>query len=105
MKYNGFLSFSMKCIKEEVAAEGLTRNLPAFADFLRVAALMDTEIVNFANAASECGVSQPTVKAYFGILEDTLLGRFLPSFSEKVRRRGIMAPRFFFSNVGIVNSI
>jgi uncharacterized protein len=98
-------SYVSDYLKEEVAAEGLTRNLPAFADFLRVAALMDTEIVNFANAASECGVSQPKVKGYFGILEDTLLGRFLPSFSEKVKRRVIAAPRFFFSNVGIVNSL
>ena len=32
-------------------------------------------MINFSNVAGDCGVSSPTAKAYFGILEDTLLGR------------------------------
>jgi uncharacterized protein len=62
-----------------VAAEGLVRNLPTFSDFLDVAALSDGELVNFSNIARECGVSSHTAKSHFGILEDTLLGRWLPA--------------------------
>lgn len=47
-------------LREEVAAEGMVRNLPAFSRFLDVAALSDTEPVNFSNIARECGVSSPT---------------------------------------------
>src|ERR1022692_3074536 len=64
-------------LKEEIAAEGLVRNLPAFADFLSAAALSDTDLVNHANIARDCGVSAPTVREYFQILVDTLLGRFV----------------------------
>ena len=66
-------------LKEEVAAEGLVRNLPAFSGFLDAAALCDGEMINFSNIAGDCAVSSPTAKAYFGILEDTLLGRWLPA--------------------------
>lgn len=62
-------------LKEEVAAEGLVRNLPAFSGFLDAAALSDGEMINFSNIASECAVSGHTAKGYFEILEDTLLGR------------------------------
>jgi hypothetical protein len=49
-------------LKDEIAAEGLVRNLPTFSDFLDVAALSDGEIVNFSNIARECGVSSHTTK-------------------------------------------
>ena len=90
-------------LKEEVAAEGLVRNLPVFSAFLNAAALSDAELVNFANIARECGVSAPTVKGHFGILEDTLLGRWLPAYTRRPKRRVIAAPKFYFSDVGVVN--
>lgn len=92
-------------LKEEIAAEGLVRNLPAFSSFLRVAALSDAELVNFSNVARECGVSGPTVKAYFEILEDTLLGRWLPAYTHRPKRRVISSPKFYFADVGVVNHL
>ena len=92
-------------LKEEVAAEGLVRNLPAFAGFLDAAALCDGEMINFSNIAGDCGVSNPTAKAYFGILEDTLLGRWLPAWRKRRKRRLIHAPKFYFFDVGVVNRL
>jgi predicted AAA+ superfamily ATPase len=89
-------------LKEEIAAEALTRNIPAFSRFLEVAALSNGEIINFNNIASECGVSAPTVKGYYEILEDTLIGRFLPAFVKRAKRRLIGAPKFFLFDVGVV---
>lgn len=65
-------------LSEEVAAEGLVRNVPVFSEFLNVAALSDSELVNFSTIARDCGVSSHTVKGYVGILEDTLLGSGCP---------------------------
>lgn len=96
-------SYVSDYLKEEVAAEALVRNLPAFSEFLNVAALSDTHLVNFSTIARECRVSSHTVKAYFGILEDTLLGRWVPGYRKRPRRRVIAAPKFYFSDVGIVN--
>lgn len=92
-------------LKEEVAAEGLVRSLPTFSDFLDIASLSDGEIVNFSNVARECGVSSPTAKSYFEILVDTLLGRWVPAFRKRPKRRVIQSPRFYFADVGVVNRL
>ena len=92
-------------LKEEIAAEGQVRNLPTFSDFLDIAALSDGQIVNFSNIARDCGVSSHTVKNYFQILEDTLLARWLPAYKRRPKRRVISAPKFYFSDVGIVNRL
>ena len=92
-------------LKEEIAAEGLTRNLPAFSGFLSAAALSDGELVNFSTIARDCGISSPTVKEYFQILVDTLLGRFLPAHTARPKRRVIQTPKFYFSDVGVVNQL
>lgn len=92
-------------LKEEVLAEGLSRNLPAFTAFLAAAALSDGELVSFATIARECGVSAPAVKGWFEVLVDTLLGDFLPAFTKRPKRRVIGAPKFYFADVGVVNHL
>jgi predicted AAA+ superfamily ATPase len=92
-------------LKEEIAAEGLVRRLPAFADFLRAASISDTQMINYTTVARECGVSSPAVKGYFQILVDTLLGRYLPAYTKRPKRRVIQSPKFYFADVGIVNHL
>jgi predicted AAA+ superfamily ATPase len=90
-------------LKEEVLAEGLSRSLPVFSTFLHAAALSDTGVLNYATIARDCGVSAHTVRGYFEVLVDTLLGRELPAYVRRPKRRTIRAPRFFFSDVAVVN--
>ncbi len=92
-------------LKDEIAAEALTRRIPAFGRFLEAAAFSNGEIVNYQNIAGECGVSPPTVKEYFQILEDTLIARFLPAFRKRPKRRVIQSPRFYFFDVGLANAL
>jgi predicted AAA+ superfamily ATPase len=92
-------------LKEEIASEGLVRSLPSFAEFLRVASLSDTELLNYRSIARDCGVSSPAVKGYFQILVDTLLGRYLPAFTKRPKRRVIQSPKFYFADVGVVNHL
>jgi predicted AAA+ superfamily ATPase len=92
-------------LKEEVVAEGLTRNLPAFSDFLAAAALADGQLVSYTSIARECGVSAYTVKEYFQILSDTLLGAFVPAYRKRPKRRVVQTPKFYFADVGIVNHL
>jgi predicted AAA+ superfamily ATPase len=92
-------------LKEEIAAEALARNIPLFARFLEAAAFSNGEILNYQNIASDCGISAPTVKSYFQILEDTLLARPLPVFRKKPKRRVIQAPKFYFFDVGVANHL
>lgn len=90
-------------LKDEIAAEARIRNIPSFSKFLEMAAFSNGEIVNYTNIASECSVSAPTIKEYFQIVVDTLIGRFVPSFQHKPKRRVILAPKFYFFDVGIAN--
>lgn len=89
-------------LREEIAAEALTRNIPAFSRFLEVAALSNGELINFNTIAVECGVSAPTAKGYFQILEDTLIGNMVPAFRRRAKRRVVGAPRFYFFDIGVV---
>lgn len=92
-------------LKEEILDEGLSRNLPVFSAFLRAAAIGDTEVTNFSNIGRECGVASSTVRGYYEILEDTLIGAFLPAFTRRAKRRVQHAPKFYFRDVGIVNHL
>lgn len=96
-------SYCADYLKEEIFAEGLVRKLQPFSRFLEIAAIGDTEVMSFETIARDCGVSAPTVRSYYDILVDTLLGRFLPSFSLRPKRRQTLSPKFYFSDVGIVN--
>ncbi len=92
-------------LQQEIAEEAIVRRLDAFTRFLQVAALSNSEIVNYTNIAQDCGVSSKTVKEYFTILEDTLLGFFLPSFTRVVKRRVIQSPKFYYFDVAIANHL
>ncbi len=92
-------------LKEEIAAEALTRNIPAFSEFLRVAALTSSELLNYTNVAREAGVSAKIVRTYFDILEDTYLGFRVPPWKKSRSRRMILAEKFYLFDVGVANHL
>lgn len=90
-------------LKEEIKAESLVRNLSSFSRFLEISALADGEMVNYLNIATDCGVSANTVKEYFQILEDTLIGYMIPAFAKTMKRKIVQSPRFYLFDVGVAN--
>ena len=90
-------------LRDEILTEAKIRNIGSFSRFLEMASFSNGEIVNYSNIAADCGVSAPTVREYFQILEDTLIGRFLPSYQKKPKRRVILSPKFYYFDVGIAN--
>lgn len=93
-------------LQQEVFAEGLTRNVPAFARFFDAMAYSHGELINFSNISRDCGVSAKTVREYFQILADTLLGRFVEPFSHRGSRQVITrAPKFYLFDVGVAGTI
>lgn len=92
-------------LREEIMAEALVRNTPAFQRFLEIAALTNGQIVNYATIAAECGVSAKTVASYFEILTDTLIGAWVPAWTKRAKRRVIGSPRFYFFDIGLVNEL
>ncbi|MBR0297452.1 MAG: ATP-binding protein [Bacteroidales bacterium] len=92
-------------LKEEIIEEALVQNVDEFVRFMEVAALMDGEILNYENVASDCEVSANTVKAYYKILVDTLLGFEVPAYRKVIKRKLYKSPRFYYFDVGIANHL
>jgi len=93
-------------LKEEVFNEGLTRNLPAFSRFFEAMGYSHGELINYSNIARDCGVDSKTVKEYYQILVDTLLGRFVLPFKPRQARQVIgKAPKFYLFDVGVAGAL
>jgi len=92
-------------LNEEIQSEGLIRNLGHFSRFLTVAASMHGNLVNFASLASDTMVSESTVKGYFEVLKDTLLGSLLETFKESKKRKAIQTAKFYFFDIGVVHAL
>ena len=90
-------------LREGISAEALVRNLSVFNRFLEIAAFCDGEMLNYNNIASDCGVSAPTIKEYFSILEETYVGYMIPPFTRTKKRTALQARKFYLFDVGIAN--
>ena len=99
-------AYTTDYLKEEVFAEGLTRNIPAFSRFFDAIGYSHGELTNFSNIARECGVDSKTVKEYYQILEDTLLGTMIAPFKRRQSRRVIsQTPKFYLFDVGVAGAL
>lgn len=93
-------------LKEEVFAEGLTRNIPAFSRFFDAMGYSHGELTNYTNIARDCGVDAKTVKEYYQILIDTLLGTYVPPFKKRQHRQVITkASKFYLFDVGVAGQL
>lgn len=90
-------------LKEEILSEGLVRNIGSFHRFLEVAAQHTSEIINYENIARESATKGKTVKGYFEILSDTLIGFILPAWDQSVRKQLALHPKFYFFDNGIIS--
>ena len=98
-------SYAHTYLKEEIWAEQFVRKLDPFRRFLEVSAQSNGKIINMHNIAIDVGVDDKTVKQYFSILEDTLLGFFLEPFKHSFRKRLSLKPKFYFFDPGVTRSL
>jgi predicted AAA+ superfamily ATPase len=90
-------------LNEEIREEAISRKLNSFSRFLEVAAFRNTEMVVYRYIAQDCGIDHRTVKDYFEILQDTLIGYLIPGFTATKKRRAVLAPKFYYFDVGVAN--
>ena len=92
-------------IKEEIINEAATRNVPSFARFLQTVGLTHGQQINYANIAREAGVAPSTVRGYFQILTDTLLGFTLEPWRKARKRRLVETAKFYLFDIGVASSL
>jgi predicted AAA+ superfamily ATPase len=92
-------------LQQEIVAEGVTRNVPAFSRFLRVAALCNGRIVNFTNISNDAQVPRTTVYEYFEILKDTLVLRELPAWRKSRKRKPLASSKYYFFDMAVAAAL
>ena len=92
-------------LREEVQNESWTRNVPAFAEFLDAIALSNGQEINYEGFARDLQVSPGTLKNYIEILNDTLLGFYLPSFVKTKKRKAITRSKYYLFDIGVTNAL
>ena len=98
-------SYVQLYLREEIQAEGLTRNLSAFGRFLEKASFSQAAVLSISEVARECQVDRKAVENYFSILEDLLLADRLPVFTKKAKRKMVSHPKFYFFDVGVYRAL
>jgi predicted AAA+ superfamily ATPase len=92
-------------LREEIKAEALVRNLQGFQNFLDIAVAQYSEQINFSAVSRDCQVALSTVKEYYSILEDTLIGFFLYPYLKSARKRMSHQPKFYFFDNGVTRAL
>ncbi len=105
LKYEYLTSYVNTYLKEEIKEEGLVRKLEPFSRFLEVAGIFNTQIMNIENIAREAHLSRTSTERYFEILEDTLIGQTVPSFSLGLRSKELLHPKFYFFDAGVARAV
>ena len=102
---NRLKAYTENYLTEEIKAEALVRNLPAFARFLEVASLYHGQVINMTAVARDSQVSRHLVCNFFSILEDTMLGFFLPPYHPKLRVKEQKSNKFYLIDPGIARAL
>lgn len=97
-------AYAVLHLEEEIRREGLVRDWGAFTRFIRLAASESGGTVNYAAISREAGISQPTVKAHYQLLEDMFIGVSVPAWSGSPRKNLLSTPRFYFFDNGVRNA-
>lgn len=92
-------------IREEIQGEFEARRLESFSRFLNFAATCSGEQINYTSLGGELGINPKTVREYFQVLDDTLLGTELPAYTKGKKRKPVTSSKFYFFDIGITNSL
>lgn len=92
-------------LEQEIKAEALVQKLPAFSRFLQLSALTSGTTLNFSSIANDAGVSSPTLREYYQILEDTFLGFLVLPWEHSVKRKATATARFYYFDTGVKNML
>lgn len=92
-------------LRQEIIAEGATRNLPAFSRFLEIAALSNGEQIDYSSISRDAQVPRSTVREYFNILKETLLADEVPSWKGGISRKTVDTAKFYFFDSGVVRTL
>jgi predicted AAA+ superfamily ATPase len=105
MKSEFLFAYAHTYLKEEIWSEHFIKDLEPFRRFLEVVAQCNGKLINFSNIARDVGVSDKTIRSYYAILEDTLIGFFLEPYHDSFRKRLSHRPKFYLFDTGVTRAL
>lgn len=97
-----FRSYVGTYVERDVRTIRKVTDLATFQRFIGLCAGRTAQLLNYASLAGDCGISQPTAKAWFNILEASFLAFRLPSYRPNLRKRLVKMPKLHFFDTGLV---
>ena len=98
-------SYADTYLKEEIQAEAVVRNIQSFSRFLKMSALTNGKMLNFSTLSSDAGIPASTLREYYQILQDTLVGFLLPAWTKTVKRKAMSTSKFYFFDIGVAHEL
>jgi predicted AAA+ superfamily ATPase len=98
-------AYATTYLREEIQQEALVKDLGSFGRFLRIAAIMNGQVVNTAGIARDAGIARTTVQRYFDTLIDTLVGVWVPGWQPRAKVREAVRPKFYFFDTGVIRTL
>lgn len=74
-----------------------------FRLFVQILAGISGNVINYSDVARSLGVSQPTVRDYFEIVDGTFLWRTIPSYTRNTLKRVVKHPKGYFRDSGLLH--
>ena len=98
-------AYATNYVQQEIQAEQWVRKLDPFRRFLGVCAQMNGKVLNHSLIGRDIGADSTTVKSYYEILEDTLMGFELPAYERSIRKQQRKAPKFYLFDTGVKRAL
>ncbi len=97
-----YRSYVTTYIERDVRTLLKVTDLIVFQRFLELGAGRTGQLLNLSSLAGDCGISQPTARAWMSILETCFLAFRLPPFFANLQKRLIKMPKLYFYDTGLV---
>ena len=95
-------SYVATYIERDVRTISNVGDLAAFQRFVTLCAGRTAQLLNYSWLAGDCGISQPTAKAWLSILETGFIAFRLPILHANLRKRLVKMPKLHFYDTGLV---
>lgn len=97
-----FRSYVTTYLERDVRTISNLGNLLTFQKFVGLCAARTGQLLNYSSLANDCGISQPSAKAWFSILETSFITFRLPAFHSNLAKRLVRMPKLYFYDTGLV---
>ena len=94
-------SYVATYIERDVRTISNVGDLVTFQRFVELCAGRTAQLLSYSSLAADCGISQPSAKAWLSILETSFVAFRLPTFRSNLRKRLVKMPKLHFYDSGL----